>query len=361
MTDSLAAAEQRTLEEDDSPVVPPPDIVAYNELRSCADLFRMHQQRILDIQPEFQRETVWNGPDQTRFVDSLIKQLPIPSMCFALDYKAQRWIVIDGLQRISTIIRFLTGGDWTLSELDDIEPEISGVSAATIKTSTGALHQYYTRVENLSIPVTVLRCDFSKQSHLEYLFTIFHRLNTGGMKLNNQEIRNCIFSGSFNNLLKELDQVPAWRRINRMKPRQSYRYTKQEMILRFFAFVENRARYEGHLAKFLNSYMHAHQHASASVISKKRELFRETVDFIDSHVIEAAGSGKLSLTVLEALLVGVGANMPAISDITANTAKSKFRTLTQDPAFTDVALREGLSKKLRVIGRLNRAVDIFAD
>ncbi len=109
-----------------------------------------------------------------------------------MDHKLQRWIVIDGLQRISTIVKFLKGSDWTLSPLDDIDPAIKGKSAAAIKTSNTSLHQYYTRVENLSIPVTELRCDFKKKNHMEYLFTIFHRLNTGGMKLNNQEIGNCI-------------------------------------------------------------------------------------------------------------------------------------------------------------------------
>ena len=125
MPETLVELEERALHEDDSDEVPPKDIVAYNELRSCADLYRMHEQGILEIQPEFQRDIVWRGPDQTRFVDSLIKQLPIPSMCFALDHKAQKWMVIDGLQRISTIVRFLAGGDWKLSSLDDIEQEIS--------------------------------------------------------------------------------------------------------------------------------------------------------------------------------------------------------------------------------------------
>ena len=174
MEPTISKLEEQTFFEDDFPEVPPPEIVAYNELRSCADLFRMHEQGILEIQPEFQRDIVWKGPDQTRFVDSLIKQLPIPSMCFAMDHKAQKWIVVDGLQRISTIVKFLKGGDWKLSQLDDIEPEIAGKSVAAIKTSDSALRQYYTRVENLSIPVTVLLCDFKKKTHMEYLFTIFH-------------------------------------------------------------------------------------------------------------------------------------------------------------------------------------------
>src|SRR5688500_10042604 len=112
----LQQLEQSTLEEEDFPDVPPPDIVAYNELRSCADLFRMHQQQILDIHPEFQRDVVWLPAAQTRFIDSLIKQLPIPSMCFALDHRRQKWMVIDGLQRMHTIVQFLKGGNWNLSD-----------------------------------------------------------------------------------------------------------------------------------------------------------------------------------------------------------------------------------------------------
>lgn len=256
MAETLEKLEKQIQYEEDYADVPPPDIVAYNELRSCADLFRMHEQQILEIQPEFQRDIVWQGPDRTRFIDSLIKQLPIPSMCFALDHKRQKWIVIDGLQRISTIVRFLEGGDWKLSKLNDIDPNIAGKSVAAIKTSDTSLHHYYSRVENLSIPITVLRCDFSKKTHMEYLFTIFHRLNTGGMKLNNQEIRNCIYGGPFNNLLKELDNYSAWRRLNKMRTGQIYRFTKQELILRFFAFSDRHTQYAGHLAKFLNTYMH---------------------------------------------------------------------------------------------------------
>ena len=190
MRSKIEKLEDEAFWENDAHEKPPADIFAFNELRSCADLFRMHQQGILDIQPEFQRDFVWKNPDQTRFIDSLIKQLPIPSLCFSYDSKQQKWLVIDGLQRISTIIRFLKGEDWNLANIDDVNPNIAGISAAAIKNSTGELQEYYKRVENSSIPITVLRCDYSNHSHLSYLFTIFHRLNSTGLKLNNQEIRN---------------------------------------------------------------------------------------------------------------------------------------------------------------------------
>ena len=360
MKPKISELEEQTFYEDDYAEVPPPDIVAYNELRSCADLFRMHEQGILEISPEFQRDIVWKGPDQTRFIDSLIKQLPIPSMCFALDHKQQKWIVIDGLQRISTIVKFLQGGDWKLSQLDDIDPEIAGKSVAAIKTSTAALHQYYTRVENLSVPVTVLRCDFKKKPHMEYLFTIFHRLNTGGMKLNNQEIRNCIYGGTFNNLLKELDEHAPWRRLNKMRARQTYRFTKQEIMLRFFAFMDWRKNYEGHLAKFLNEYMHANQYASDSSIEEKRNLFINTIKLVADGVFEEKAPPKLSLTVLEALLVGVGSNLPKIINVPVSKLRLHHNDLLAHPEFSEGALREGLSKKQRVIERLNTAIKIFA-
>lgn len=74
-------------ESDDTSENPPSDIVAYNELRSCADLFRLKKQGLLDLNPEFQRNFVWSPLVQSRFIDSLVKGLPIPSMCFAHDWK----------------------------------------------------------------------------------------------------------------------------------------------------------------------------------------------------------------------------------------------------------------------------------
>ena len=123
--DLIENEENQSFYDDEADQQPPPDIVAYNELRSCADLFRMYDKGILDINPDFQRDSVWKSAGQTRFIDSLIKQLPIPSMCFSLDYKTQKWQVIDGLQRMSAIIRFMGDKEWRLSDLDDIDKKLA--------------------------------------------------------------------------------------------------------------------------------------------------------------------------------------------------------------------------------------------
>lgn len=264
--------ENNSFYEDEYDQQPPSDIVAYNELRSCADLFRMYEKGILDITPDFQRESVWKSAAQTRFIDSLIKQLPIPSMCFSLDYKTQKWQVIDGLQRMSTIIRFMGDKDWRLSDLEDIDKKLAGTKVSSLKDESSSNHVLYQRLENLTLPVTVLRCDHGKKSHMEYLFTIFHRLNTGGMRLNNQEIRNCIFSGKLNTLLKRLNENIEWRRINRLGDKNDQRYKHVEIILRFFAFSADINKYKGVLSKFLNEYMRKNRNPDDVFLEEKSNI-----------------------------------------------------------------------------------------
>lgn len=361
MVIKIETLEESTFEEDDSFELPPPDIVAYNELRSCADLFRMHVQGVLEIQPEYQRELVWKDIEQTRFIDSLVKQLPIPSMCFSLDYKTQKWRVIDGLQRMSTIIRFLSGSGWTLSKLEDIDPKISGKPIESfVDRNNSQLHPYFVGIENLTLPVTILRCDYSKRSHQNYIFMIFHRLNSGGAKLNNQEIRNCIYGGIFNKLLKELNQDPKWIEINMMKKSHGYRFIPEEIILRFFAFHDDYQKYTGRLAKFLNYYMADHRNPDKAFLTIKRGLFSRTVDLVYKSVFEGKPPKKLSTSILEAVLVGISLNLNFLESRPANSIKAMYHKLLAEEDFSEKKLREGIAGKDRVIARMNTAKRVFS-
>jgi hypothetical protein len=354
--------EQETFEESDFLEVPPSDIVAYNELRSCADLVRMEKEGVLKIKPEFERNFVWSEAEQTRFVDSLVKQLPIPSMCFSLDYKTQEWQVIDGLQRISTIIRFLSEENWILSKLDDIDKKLSGRKVDEIRTDRIDSRQIFARVQNLTLPITVLRCDYSKPDHANYLFMIFHRLNTGGIKLNNQEIRNCIYTGTFNNLLRTLDKNEKWRDIHKNKQQNIKRLITQELILRIFALHDDYKNYGGRLAKFLNDYMNENKKLSDKECQDKRLLFEETVNTIyDKLFDDAPPDTKLTVTELEGLFVGVMYNLKKLKQLPSSVLKQRFQKLLDHEEFSDEKLSEGLSGKPRVTGRIGAAVDIFGE
>ncbi|EPM4291359.1 DUF262 domain-containing protein [Vibrio fluvialis] len=357
--DDLQLEEENSFFDIESEQQPPSDIVAYNELRSCADLFRMYEKGILDITPDFQRDSVWKSAAQTRFIDSLIKQLPIPSMCFSLDYKTQKWQVIDGLQRMSSIIRFMNDRDWILSSLTDIDKRLSGKKVSELKDEDSSDYVLYQRLENLTLPITVIRCDHSKKNHMEYLFTIFHRLNTGGMKLNNQEIRNCIFSGPFNSMLKSLNENENWASINRFGESRDQRFKHVELILRFFAFSDNLEQYKGNLSKFINEYMQKYRMANEDFLDAKKNIFERTVSIINNNI--NTERERFGTSFLEALMVGVSKNIEFLEGLPSEEIQSRFNLLKQEQSLTTEYLSGGVSKREKVEARIEASKRIFGE
>jgi hypothetical protein len=354
----LEILEEKLQETDDFVETPPSDIVAFNELRSCADLLRMYDAGQLNIQPEFQRDVVWSNPMQTRFVDSLVKQLPIPSMCISLDYKTQERLVIDGLQRISSIIFFLSEKkEWKLSNLDDIDSRISGKSNFYIRKKHPGI---IGKVENTTIPITVLRCDYAKKSHMAYLFTIFHRLNTGGNKLTNQEIRNCIYSGPFNDLLRSAVNNEHFRTLFSLEEDKTYRFAYEELILMFFAFSENFENYRGRLAKFLNDYMEVYRYIEVEESNALESHFNNITNLIYTKICDQKPLPKLSKAASEALYVGISRNYENLENESAAQLQARFKNLISDNLFSVDSLKGGLSSKGGVISRLSKSIEIFS-
>lgn len=337
--------------------IPPEDIVAFNESRSCADLFRMFDKGQLDINPDFQRKIVWSNRDQTLFVDSLMKQLPIPSMCISLDVKTQKRVVIDGLQRMSTIIRFLDFGrkDWTLSRSDDVDHRISGRKVSDIARE---FQNLYCAVENLSLPVTVLRCDFSKKSHVEYLFQIFRRLNSGGRRLLNQEIRNCIYHGRLNDYLRNVVRTDLWLEVMRVSKEQveTARYGNEERALRFFAMNAAWKDYNGRLSRFLNEYMRRNKDLSDESVAVLNETLRRVLIIVRS--IEVPLPVIRNKNLMEGLMVGLAANVDFVESIDTNERKLRFSKMMSTNPYS-VNVKEGMAHRDKVQERIKSAINAF--
>lgn len=356
--DSLAETDATFEQVDAEQPIPPADIVAYNELRSCADLFRMHASGKLEIQPDFQREVVWKQDDQSRFVDSLVKQLPIPSMCFSLDYKTQRWKVIDGLQRMSSIIRFLSTNEWRLSNLPDIHPQLRSAKNTDLRHGNEEQKRLFALVEDVSIPVTVIRCDYTQRSHMLYLFTIFHRLNSGGVRLTNQEIRNCIYTGRFNDLLKEFDNTNLdWKSIKRRIWGSMDRFRSIEVLLRVLAFADERTKYDGNLARFLNLYMHRHANDDVETLAKL-EIELKVVANRARQVLSQEPQRKLPLLLVEALLVAMYTRGDQLAQMTNEHLAQAYKAMKAQPSFVESA-RYAVTSADNVKARLNAAVASF--
>lgn len=335
-------------------ILPPQDVVAFNEQRSCADILRMVTKKQLDINPDFQRNVVWSSKAQTLFVDSLLKQLPIPSLCISLDIKTNKRYVIDGLQRITSIVKFLSDdSEWILSKIEDADDRISGKSVLTIRKENPMLVE---DIENVSIPITVLRCDFDNDIHMEYLFQIFNRLNTGGVKLYNQEIRNCIFQGPFNSLLKNLAVSKEWiefSNITEEKVRKS-RMANEEKILRFLAFYYDLDNYKGSLAGFLNQYMKKNRNASEEYLKEYKQIFENTL----SIACELANK-PTSKNVSDAILIGIAKNIGHLKNKNKQEIDGIYDRVIHSEEFSSEELREGLGSKEKVVQRIRKSIELF--
>lgn len=346
--------DETIIEEIEENVLPPENIVVLNELRSAADLYRlMSSDGSIDIQPNFQRDEVWGDQGKARFIDSLAKEFPIPSMCFALDPKEQKYIVIDGLQRMSTIKKFLGEIDWVLPKLVDIDKKISGKSVKEIKKDHPEI---FRRIENISLPVTILRYDPSKQNNMEYIFTIFQRLNTFGERLNNQEIRNAIFQGPFNSFIRNCAKESTWVTLTKTQIKgRSNRMISEEKALRFFAFYERLDRYDGKLNKFLNDYMQEKRNAIDN--SKNETVFTGVLEIIKK--VGATNIGK-SNAIKDAVLYGISKNLEQLRSLDQDGLKVLLNKLNIDKSFGQEELSQGIQKKQKVIERLTVAEKIFS-
>ena len=214
-------------------------------------------------------------------------------------------------------------------------------------------------IENLSIPVTIIRFDTSKQDSTNYLFTIFHRLNTGGQKLNNQEIRNCIYSSEFNNLLGKIAGSSEWRMAMGKTPKIN-RLDNEELILRFFAFNDNIDNYASNLSKFLNNYLYDKIKISSEELKDKEEILLSTLVLIQEKTPELKEIYKLGRTVKESLLLGIYKNASYISSLSKEEFQKLLKSFLADKEFSKESLTGGLAKKEKVQSRISKSIRIFS-
>lgn len=233
--------------------------------------------RDINIAPEYQRKFVWEDTRQSEFVESVFLGIPIPSVFMATN-KDSTWEVVDGVQRLSTLVHFCGTDDQRTAALHVERPlmlrglekltSFNGNSFSTLPKSIQLA--FMTR----PIRVTVL----NDKSDMGVRFDLFERLNSGGVKLEDQEIRNCVYRGAFNDVLKKLAQDVTFRQVIKLSEADRTNGTYEELVLRFFAFTENYRNFDHSVREFLNSYMQkANQSAQLSAL---QAIFSQSFKFL---------------------------------------------------------------------------------
>jgi Protein of unknown function DUF262 len=178
--------------------------------------------RPLSERPTFQRRYVWTDVLASRLIESILLNVPIPP-CYFSQNEDFELDVIDGQQRLFSIYRFL-----------DNQFALSGLEVLT-ELNGSRSHQIPPKLQR-QLKTHTLRCVLiTNESHPEIRFDVFERLNTNTVPLNAQELRNCIYRGSLNSLLKDVVAYEPWLAIlGNKKPDKRMR--DEELALRFFAF-----------------------------------------------------------------------------------------------------------------------------
>lgn len=205
-----------------------------------ASIITMLQNDFIDLQPAFQRkENLWDATAQSRLIESLLLKLPLPSMYFEYNVKTKKYTVIDGLQRLCAIRNFAVNKTLRLSNLQFIGNLYDGRGYDDLDFQD----QLAIGLEEISVNV------LKNTSPHEATFIIFQRLNSGGTKLSNQEIRNALYPGPGNNLVNQLATSPL---IEELKLTGKDRMNREELVLRALAFTIMPDSYNGRMETFLN-------------------------------------------------------------------------------------------------------------
>lgn len=241
--------------------------------KSVSDIVRMMQDNDINLNPEYQRNYIWDNKKASMLIESIILNVPIP-VIYVSQEEDDSWTVIDGLQRLNSLKRFFER-DFKLSGLE-ILTELNRFDIQTLNPKAVRM------LKNGLLRIIVI----SHDSHEDIKYDVFMRLNRGAVKLNEQELRNCLYRGKLNETLKELaSNKYLLKLLNIDKPHK--RMIDCELILRFLAIQtkwDSRKQevldYKGRMKNFLNGFMIENQNPNEEKLFFFKDLFNNTIQTV---------------------------------------------------------------------------------
>lgn len=308
--------------------------------KSVSDIVRMIDDKDIRLDPDFQRNYVWDNKKASMLIESIILNVPIP-VIYVSQEEDDSWSVIDGLQRLSSLKRFFDG-KFKLSGLEILSDlNKSDISTLNLK----ALRM----LKNGLLRVIMITHD----SNEEIKYDVFMRLNTGSVHLTEQELRNCLYRGTLNKFLKEVVQNQKWLELMGLKEPHK-RMADREMVLRFLAIWKNWDSangilngYKGRMKSFLNAFMNEHKNIKGQESNEWKQLFEETVEKV-YHVYGEYGFRRQGLdglrekTINRAIIdvIMLSATQHSLEELMANKEKiaQRFIEMTNN----DVEFRNSI-------------------
>lgn len=335
------------------------------------------EKKTIKLNPDYQRNRRWNNKTSSRLIESLILNIPIPTVYLSLDVDVDeeveegvsRYSVIDGQQRLSAIYGFMNNS-YALEDLEVLDL----LNGSKYKDLPPFLTR---RLEERTI--TCLRIDSTADDQVKY--DIFERLNTGAIQLEAQELRNAVYRGKFNDLIKELATNNEYKNLIYVndgdagdnKVRKMF---DVELVLRFFALENGEInKMKKSFKDFLSEQLQEFNKLTEDEITQKKEWFYEIISLISAEFGEKAfakykvehnnGEDKFILqssfnaAVYDALMVAISDNKKNGVLIIDEGRKQRFKQLFAQEAFRK-NIEGSTTDKTKIIARINAVKEVFA-
>lgn len=327
---------------------------------SLGEIVNMYENQEIVIDPAFQRYFRWDISQKSKFIESILLGIPIPPI-FVFEKEDGRWELVDGLQRISTILEFMgklldTDGNLKLPSALEATKYLPSLHNAVwdrsekINEISVEEQQALDKGQQLAIRRARMGIQILKRpSNENTKYDLFQRLNSGGTLANRQEVRNCIMlmvNKEFYNSIDKAAGDKTFQRLMVINDEQIERQKHMEYATRFsvYSFVDYDGRQDvedyidNGIVKLAES---GHGETAANLLE---ETFRLLDSAIGEVALKSPHSGRIGYVALEVIAIGVAKNLSAIKAAgdELNFIKTKafeFWNQSEIPSFTAQGLR----------------------
>ncbi|GAA0275419.1 hypothetical protein LNAOJCKE_1045 [Methylorubrum aminovorans] len=315
---------------------------------SYGELASLYENKELIISPEYQRLFRWTADQKASFIESLLLGFPVPAI-FVAERDDGVWELVDGLQRLSTVFEFMGSlRDIQDRQLPPLTVSFSAVEDHKLPALHGTQFDTMSLRSRLALKRTYCRVEVIKVGSAPAMkYDVFERLNTGGARLEPQEVRNAIFRSTdpeFMEFIDELARFPPFADSLQISPYQKNSMYDKGLVLRFFTLKNNFEAFSHDVDPFITNYIR-------KIVSGKIEfdrfaerfVFEKTFALIYAaqgadawkHLRDDKPQGAFSVYLFDSISIGVSRSLDIMADISPDDLAARCLDLKRDAEFRD--------------------------
>ncbi|MBP1173863.1 MULTISPECIES: GmrSD restriction endonuclease domain-containing protein [unclassified Paenibacillus] len=345
---------------------------------SIGELANMYRDGELQVNPEFQRFFRWSDSQKTKLIESILLGIPIPPI-FVSHGEKGIWDVIDGLQRLSTIFEFM---GLLKSPEDTLKPASKLLGTKFLPSLENKMWDNPDDLENSF--TQELRIDFKrskfdikiikKTSDKDAKYELFQRINTGGSKLSDQEIRNCLLimvNRSFYLWAAELVKHQSFINCIPLSEKQQLEQFNMEILMRYLVIRHadlNKIKGNEDIGEFISEEIIGIAENKSIDLQKETTIFHKTFDYLDRILSDDAFrkfddekmkfKGAFSMPAFEVIIAGVSENINEITTKPPEETIQTIKNIYKSPQYLSVTTRGGARPitRLKDLATLSKGV-----